>query len=240
MRPRDHHLRDDTLVDLAARLLPSEETERALEHLKSCPACEERFRILAADREWFVSVAAGGGAVRASRGRWGFAFAGAAAVLVAALLLWALQEPVPVHDPWLPIEKEQAVLRSSVGPGNGSDLLRALEAYRDRDVGEALRRLRQARVPEAYRPLCDLYLASALAVDHQDAQAAEVLLGLDVATLPQPWRRRAQWIRYVVWLRQGRGEEAAALLETLSKGDNEIGRRARQERARFGATGKNR
>ena len=56
MKARDDHPNDDTLVDLAARLLTSDETEIALGHLKQCVACEERFCALAADREWFVSA----------------------------------------------------------------------------------------------------------------------------------------------------------------------------------------
>ncbi|HKQ62296.1 MAG TPA: hypothetical protein VJS92_13475 [Candidatus Polarisedimenticolaceae bacterium] len=236
------HVGDDRLLDLLHELLTPETAEATLAHLRECAECEERFRVLAAERETLrtrprprlvdgrVQLA---GAARGRRGLLFGVLGTAAAALLALVLLPQLsrQATAPARY-FLPVDEHETRARSRQLAEDGADVLAAIEAYRRHDVQRALAELLRARVPEGYRDLHSLYLASCLELSGQPVEALGLLEALNVATLPQPWRRRAEWIEYRAWHARGDEARAAELLERLAAAPDEIGELARSERAR--------
>ncbi len=231
-RPREHAT-DDRLIDLAHGLLEPAEAALCLAHVSGCGPCEERLRAVARERAHLVAEHAPGvarpamhGAIRAG----GVAAAVVAACLIVVALLPSASrtEPQPAAY-WLPIDREEAVLRSDGDVDASQDLAQALAAYRGRDVARATELLIEARVSPSHEPVRDLYLASALALGGHFAEAAPVLDRLHVDTLPEPWRARARWIAYSVARATGDSAAAAALLERLAGAAGEVGELARRE-----------
>ncbi|HKQ63049.1 MAG TPA: hypothetical protein VJS92_17300, partial [Candidatus Polarisedimenticolaceae bacterium] len=107
-----------------------------------------------------------------------------------------------------------------------------LEAYGRRDAAGALAALDRAEVPAAYRPLRDLFRASALLIENRPAEARELLESLSLRAMPEPWRDRASWLLYAALHRTGDTDRAAELLDELTGLPGEIGELARAERGR--------
>jgi len=224
------HATDDRLIDLAHGLLEPVESSACLAHLGRCAACEDRFRAIVGER---ARVAAEHALPLATSRRRVFAAAVVAALLTTAVLLGIRRDAEPGRVAyWLPIEREEAVLRSEAESDSGAEIGRGLVAYRSHDAALAVRLLAAARVPQDHEPLRDLYLASALELDGRLAEAARVLDRLNVDTLPEPWRTQARWVDYRVARGLGDDGRAAALLGRLESAPGEIGDLARRERER--------
>ena len=240
---RQHPIDESTLIDLAHGLLPPSEQGEALAHIRACPECENRFRVIVADRErsratgapravWPGGVEKRPG-LRHSKGlRWV-----AAAAVVLTIGVYALQRntvrPAPIPY-WIPVEEEATVLRSSTGL-QGEHVDSALDGYLKRNAATAVRELRALEVsPDnaTVASLRDLFLASALVNAGQYAEAIKVLDALSIDTLPTQWRRQARWVHYLALMELGRREEAGLLLEELVDEPGEIGRRAKDAAGR--------
>jgi hypothetical protein len=72
-----------------------------------------------------------------------------------------------------------------------------------------------------------VYLGSALALSGRYGEAADVLRGVSLTAIPDPWGREARWTLYVALVECGRGQAADSLLKSLAEEPGEIGRRAR-------------
>ena len=225
------HATDDRLIDLAHGLLEPAERSACLAHVGKCSTCEERFRAIAGEHARLD--AAGAPPVSSHRVRYVVAASIAALLLFAAALRVGRATDVGPAPYWLPIEREQAVLRAHGDAEAPADLARALEAYAKQDAPLAVELLRAADPPAEYKPLRDLYEASALELGGDAAEAQRVLDGLHVDTLPEPWRTQARWVAYASARDQGQDDRAAALLETLARASGEIGELARRERERW-------
>ena len=231
---RTPHPSDDRLIDLAAGLLLGPEAAACLAHLGACATCEERFRGIAGERARVEAERAP--AVRPRTGRWVGAAAAAAALLVIALLAGPRQEALAGPPPyWLPTDREEAVLRADGEAESSTELARALAVYRSRDARLAASLLREARVSESHERLRKLYLASALSLAGDAAEASAVLEGLDDTAFPEPWRSQARWVGYTVACASGEAARAAALLHELHSARGEIGELARRETERRAA-----
>jgi len=245
------HPSDDTLFDLAHDLLGGS-AESVLVHVRACAACETRLRAFGRDRELLRGVPPGSD-WRAASGtrpaprilpfpsvsRWTVPVAAAAALAMIVLVPALRQNHArPVESPWLPVATSGTLLRNSPGDASRADLQRALEIYSTGEPGPALEALQNLVLPpgaEYENSIRALYLASALVLNARPVDAVAVLDALETATLPEPWRRWAQWTRYVAVRDAGRGNEAADLLNTLAGLDNDVGERARAERRRLEA-----
>jgi hypothetical protein len=226
-----HHATDDRLIDLAHGLLDPEESSMCLAHVGKCRTCEDRFRAIAGEHARLVAHAAPAPVGRRRPILVAAASLAALLVLGAALRFGRTSDAGP-SPYWLPIEREQAVLRSHSDATAPADLARALAAYEKEDARLAARLLNEAEIPEEYEPLRDLYLASALALDGRAAEAAAVLDRLHIDTLPEPWRTQGRWVAYAIARARGDDDRAAALLERVARANGEIGDLARRERWR--------
>ena len=70
--------------------------------------------------------------------------------------------------------------------------------------------------------------ASALVREGRYERALSALDSLEIATLPQPYRDRARWERYLALDRSGRAEEAREVLTDLASRPGELAERARR------------
>jgi hypothetical protein len=224
------HATDDRLIDLAHGLLEPAERSACLAHVGKCSACEVRFRAIAGEHARLAAEVAP--SISSHGTRYAVAASIAALLLVAAALRFGRTTDAPAPY-WLPIEREQAVLRSHGDGEAPAEFARALEAYAQQDARRAARLLREANVPKEYLPLRDLYLASALELGGDAAEAQAVLDRLHIDTLPEPWRTQARWVDYTSARDQDQDDRAAALLETLARASGEIGELARRERERW-------
>ena len=128
--------------------------------------------------------------------------------------------------------------RNAPAPPGLAVLDDALRAYDEHDPERALALLENARVraddhrTEAIRRL---YQASALVNAGRPGQALEVLEGLDARLLEDPWRARAEWVRYLALRDAGRRADAEAQLRRIERlqGDRDVDRRVHDERARL-------
>ncbi|MGH9869859.1 MAG: hypothetical protein ACREAA_17070 [Candidatus Polarisedimenticolia bacterium] len=231
------HLAEDALIDLLHGLLPAGEAESMLGHMRSCSACEERFRMAARDNERARAVGAPlmRPANGASRRRWKVAGV-AAGILMGALLAVLLRDRPAVEPYWLPVEEDQVSLRSLDTDEPPRELLSALDAYKERDARRALEWLERAPVSSSYRGVRDVYLASALVNDGRNAEAGRVLRGLGLETMPQPWRSRARWLLYLV-MKEDNDPGAPALLNQLADDPDVVGEWARRELRSAGLSG---
>jgi len=121
------------------------------------------------------------------------------------------------------------VLRADGEAESSTELARALAVYRSRDARLAASLLREARVSESHERLRKLYLASALALSGDAAQASAVLDGLDETAFPEPWRSQARWVGYTVACAVGDAGGAERRLRELRSASGEIGELARRE-----------
>jgi hypothetical protein len=132
---------------------------------------------------------------------------------------------------WIPVESQVLHSRSATAPADSS-FAAGLRAYAERDAAAAIALLEAARTQEGWEDLRRVYLASALVHASQGDTALGILQGLDVQTLPQPWRDRAQWVRFQALQATGRHAEADSLLHGLIDATGEVGAMARERRSR--------
>jgi hypothetical protein len=158
----------------------------------------------------------------------------AVAAVLAFVMLFPRQTSESLAEYWLPTDRAEALLRSDPVPDPDSRFFRALTAYRNRDAAETARLLEASSVPDGYKDLRDLFLASSLLLDGHAREAAEVLDAMDLDTLQQPERRRGQWILYIALRKLGEDQRADTILDELAGADNDIGVKARRERERIG------
>jgi hypothetical protein len=112
----------------------------------------------------------------------------------------------------------------------------ALRAYENQDES-AVEMLETAPVPDGDATtdsIRRLYQASALVNEGRAALALEVLDTFDARTLPEPWRSRAGWVRYLALKQVGGLDAAQALLDQLAGTMGDVGEMARKERERIG------
>ena len=232
------HVADERCLDLVHGLLPGDELERVLQHVRGCASCESRVRRITADREALRARFGRGGAAvrgveRASRWRlvrrW-LPIAAAATLVIAFAVRTNLPARAPVAGRWIPVEQGE-ILRRGAGAGMDPLLRQGLLAYARRDAVGAVRSLRASRVQGSEAQLRSLYLASALVWSSRPVEALGVLDSLTAAGLPEPWRSEALWVRYLALDRAGRRAAADAQLRALQAAPGDVGRLAR-ERAR--------
>lgn len=239
--PIPEHVNEDWLINLLNDLLKADEKRAGLAHLQDCPECEAHFQRLARDRERLVAAPG----PRFVDGRivfkeqrqapvpWRRKWFGGVSAAAAAILLFLggawWQARTDVLEYWLPVGQPEALLRSSPPSQQAENFLAGLEAYRARDARRALELLRNAQVEDDEASLRDLYIASALVLSESYAEADSVLRHLDVSTLPQPWRRQAQWVHYISLRKTGQSRMALKILEKLIDEPGEIGELARHE-----------
>lgn len=252
--PGAAHPSDDELLDLAHQLLEPGIASGLLDHVRACAACEARFRIAAQDRDYWLARPPGTAARRTpaqlvpppeaprrmaslhSFPRWATPVAAAAALALVVLAPSLRHRGAPSDPRWLPVTHEHTLLRTPALAGAGVGLDRALGVYRSGDAAGALRELQALAIPPeaAFESsLRQLYLASALVLNAQPAEALRTLDSLDVPTLPEPWRRWARWTRYLAARDAKQDREAQALLADLSRYPNDVGEYARAEQARL-------
>jgi hypothetical protein len=220
------HVADDRLIDLATGLLPAEEEAEVLRHLKACPACEDRFRETCRDAE--LARLRGPAGKRRVRLPW-WASAAAAVLLVAVLaFVWNRPEAPDPAAYWLPLGADTVGLRTSAADPDPV-LEAATRAYRRRDAGEVVALLQGKEIPSTHDPL-KIALASAYVKVGRPADAQTVLDALDIATIPQPDRDRARWIRCAALLGEGKTAEAREELDALASRPGEFSEAARRLR----------
>jgi hypothetical protein len=232
------HLPDGRLIDLESGLLDPASRARAMEHLRTCAACEARLREAHGDAERLAlrpapRLGMGSGTTpsvaRPARppARPLLWAAAAAALLVAAAVPWVLRRGLDDGlDYWLPGDANVLLARSAVPLEDDALYREAIAAYDRRDVAQVIALLDSRAIPPEYAPL-NLLLASALEREGRHARARAVLERLDVETLPQPARDQARWILYVSLRRDGRDGEARQVALDLARGEGTLARRAR-------------
>jgi hypothetical protein len=244
------HLTEDEIMDL----LQSDsgraaEDDELLQHLRRCDLCERTF----AERAGRMERLRAGPIPRWEPGR-GFVLdasppprerarapsvarrivawvpIAAAAAVLAMIVVPSLRGPrdsTPSRPYWMPVDGDLLALRSSGDP-NLDDLGSALDAYRAGDAANAARLLEAVTVETELDELRRIYLASALVLSGQPARAAEVLAGIDLDTVPMPWRDRAWFTLHKAYAALGRRDEARAIAGRL-RDSPEVGDRVRAE-----------
>lgn len=247
------HLTEDRLIDLLAGLLARSEETSAVAHMRECELCENHFRLLGRERESLLAKPAprfvGGEIVlprydvvrlrprilRSSRAKWiSGATAVAAAVVIALATHLVGPSPSDAEDYWLPTPDEPITIAPDPGPP--TELQMAIEAYEEHDPARALALLENTRAPqrdEETEMLRRLYQASALVNDDRASEAKQILDDLNISNLQEPWRGRANWVRYLTLRNTDQTVGAEEILQRLASEPGEIGEMARQERERL-------
>jgi len=246
------HVSEDRLIDLLGGLLDQAAEGETLAHLKTCEMCERHFRMLVSERETLRTKPApavqGGHIVlpeystpdnviqlrRRRRVRWISASAVAAAAVLAFVIPYILRPATSgALKYWMPTSEETPV---ETPAGTEIESLQdALRAYENRDE-RAVEMLESAPVPEgdmATDSIRRLYQASALVNEGRGARALEVLNTFNANTLPEPWRARAGWVRYLALKQVGGLDAAQAMLDQLADTMGDVGEMAREERERL-------
>jgi len=236
----DVHLSADQLLDLVQGLLSGPERDGMLRHLKSCRACEERFRSAGREvqilriRAARVATTPPLPAIDRARPLWKrWTLAACAAVLILATSWTLIRNSSRQRDDldyWLPVVGEEVVLRSKPAGAESGPLLAAVEAYGRHDTARVVELLANRDLSQ-YAPL-HLILASALVWQGRNTEARDLLIRWDVPLLPQPHRDRARWILYVARKRAGEETEAEAIARDLTSRPGEFAERARRALAR--------
>jgi len=247
------HVSEDRLIDLLGGLLETTAESETLAHLKTCDMCERHFRMLVSERETLRAKPApsvkGGHIVlpeysapdnviqlrHRRRVRWISASAVAAAAVLAFVVPYILRPTTSgALKYWMPTSEETA---TEAPEGTEIESLQdALRAYENRDE-RAVEMLESAPVPAgdmATDSIRRLYQASALVNDERGAEALDVLDTINANTLPEPWRSRAGWVRYLALTQSGESDASQALLDQLADTMGDVGEMARQERERLG------
>jgi hypothetical protein len=224
------HVSEDRLIDLSRGLLPPDERARTLAHVSACAACEEKFReICGAAAKLAVAESLPTLTARRRRVVRISIAATAATLLIAVLGAWVLRRnPAPSDaEAWLPVESERVMFRTLPGSDENALFLQAVEAYSAHDARRVVELLGDRRIPPEYDFL-RLLLASAYVRESSYERALTVLDALDIDSLPQPYRDRARWERYLALNRSAKAEEALSVLSELASRPGEFQARARQ------------
>jgi hypothetical protein len=252
------HLDEELCFSLLLDDLPEEQAEEALKHLGECPTCEDLFRRRAIELErlwaepcplalkkypWSPGPSHTSTVVPLGRWRQGWTWfrtpaallpAGglAAALLVSVLLLIVIprggQHPDDLSLHWLPEAVDLVPVRGEGEVLDSSELLTGLAAYNRRDLSEAVRHLKAARVNAETDRIRALYLGSALALSGDYASAVVQLRSMPADWLPEPLRTEERWTLLVSLRRAGLRKSADSLLSNLKTEPGEIGARARR------------
>ena len=233
------HPTPDTLFDLAAGLVPTDEQAVLLDHLGDCPPCEEEFVQASADLETGRAArpddATVNQALRAiplpqqsRRPIWHTLVpVAAAAVLAIALLL----PPSSDGDGsrMIPLPSPGAELRlRDVGIKADELLTTGLAAYDQGDWNEATRLLEQADTEGAWAPVRSVYLGSALAFSDRLGEARTLLEQIEAHILPDPWGSESRWPLSAVYRKLGETARADSLIAILAEESGSVGDRARE------------
>ncbi|HEX4823595.1 MAG TPA: hypothetical protein VFV19_04755 [Candidatus Polarisedimenticolaceae bacterium] len=217
------HLSEDRLLDLAAGLVERSLAEPLLAHVRSCGACESRFRDICGELE--RSNLAPPVGLRRARVRVAIGLAAAALIgIVLFPLLRVAKAPGPAEY-WLPVENDTVALRAGRPLGDDAVFAEAAEAYARHDAARVIGLLRDRTIPETQDPLKLLYASAAL--HRGDAPGALATLeALEVDSLPQPYRDRAKWIELGALLALSRGDDARRLAAELAARPGEFSKEA--------------
>jgi hypothetical protein len=238
------HIDDDLMTDAVLRLLPPKQLEHVFDHLDECAECETRFRMAVSRFETLQAKAAGAAAagvtkhkrssdmswwrviVRPVLSRPAFATAAVLLILVLVVMIPLQRRQDPGTVAWIPVAGEILEKRSANG-GADDRFWTGLEAYRRHRADEAIDNLTAAKATGPYRDLRNIYLASALANSSRFDEAMELINGVVVDDLPQPWREEVRWVRAVALIGTGDTESGLATIELLAGVDGRVGDRAR-------------
>jgi len=251
------HLDEDACLDLVHGLLRREEEKPLLAHARACTACQELVRSAIAERErlraqagLMRSKSSARGKIRTGRwvDRWVEWIPGAGRIPVprlalglgaAAIAIVVISTRLPMGGPsgsdevrlqWLPEVSGTLVSRDPRSEETDPKLVAGLKAYAHHDAAEAIRHLEASRASGRTESLRLVYLGSALAWDGRHDEAAATLRGLDVESLPEPWRSETQWTLALALRATGRMKSADSLLSTLATTEGAVGERARSLR----------
>lgn len=247
------HIDDGRMIDLLNGLVQDDVASVLLAHLKTCADCEQRFVRLARHHETLRSrpspyLSADGRITQrssSSRGprRWTLSAVG---LLVAAVAVLAVIVPrmLPPADSgagvyWMPTEDDERTIRAREDVSNLRHLAEGVEAYRKHDLDratDALESIEFGRLQQEFESIRRLYLASAYVNEQRYEAAIELLPEWAMVHFPMPWRQRARWVAYLANRGAGNAEAASQLLDTLVEAGGDIGKRAREERERVGAS----
>lgn len=230
------HITETRLIDLAAGLLSSAEQRDVMGHVRWCAECENRLRLIVADRESTRSSPApalSDGRIQLARKNRRpailvpAAIAAAAVVLVVAVGLLVVDHEDSVPDYWIPITGEAVILRTV--DDAMTDALRAYQAHDAKAAVEELRAFTPSSDDPTASTLRDVYLASALVNAGRPSEGLELLKSPTLNYLPGQWRGHAQWVRYVALRRTDKDKEADEVLDALGAEPGEMGDKARAE-----------
>lgn len=157
---------------------------------------------------------------------------GLAAVIAA--VAWAAcgqNEPDPLRY-WIPAGREVAVAGEDAPPPT-DELWAGISAYDARDLNHAMAYLRTTAAPGGYGDIGKVYLASAFTLAGRHQRALSTLSRLETPALPPPWRDEADWIRYIALSGANQEQEAARLLDELTRRAGAIGDLARERKRRI-------
>ena len=257
IRTPSSHFDEDACLDLVHGLLRREEEEPLLAHARACTACQELVRSMAAEREQLRAQAAfmrskssARGQVRAGRwvDRWVDWITGAGRIPIprlalglgaAAIAIVVISTRLPMGGPsgsdevrlqWLPEVSGTIVSRDPRSEETDPELVAGLKAYAHHDAAGAIRQLEASRASGRTESLRLVYLGSALAWAGRYDEAAATLHGLDVESLPEPWRSETRWTLAMALRATGRMKGADSLLSTLATTEGDVGERARSLR----------
>ncbi len=238
------HLDDDLCIDLLAGLLPNEDRERQLEHIRACPACEQLLRRNASERERLHSSAAKLAAnkrtsvVPLSSARrsplrtagWTAGFALAAAITALIVLPHRAKMDLGLRP--MPAFTELTRMRAEGSASIEAKLAEGLNAYSEARYEQAIPFLRDAAEASArFEMMRRVYLGNALAMTGDHTEAVATLESLPFAVLPDPWAGEAAWTLALSYMESGRMASADSLLALLADQPGAIGLRASVLRA---------
>ncbi len=236
--PNRGHPTPDTLFDLAAGLVPTDEQAALLDHLNDCPPCEDEFVQATADLETGRATRPDDAVIdqvvktipfprQSRRPRWQTLVPiAAAAVLAVALLLPVMSDGdgsrlIPLPSPGAELRLRDAGLAAD------DMMVAGLEAYDQRDWNEAIRLLNEADDDGTWAPVRGVYLGSALAFSDRLGEARTVLEQLDAQILPDPWGSESRWTLSTVYRKLGKTVRADSLVTVLADESGVVGDRAR-------------
>ena len=237
--PNRGHPTPDTLFDLAAGLVPTDEQTALLDHLSDCPPCEDEFVQASADLETGRATRPDDHVIdqvvktipfpqQSRRPRWQTLVPVAAAAVLAIALLLPLTSDgdgsrlIPLPSPGAELRLRDAGLAAD-------DMMAAgLEAYDKGSWDEAVRLLPEADNDGTWAPVRSVYLGSALAFSDRLGEARTVLEEFDAQILPDPWGSESRWTLSTVYRKLGETVRADSLVTVLADESGDVGSRARK------------
>lgn len=249
-RDTGNHPGDNRCCDLIMGLLSGTESDGLVRHFEKCPACEERFRRLAADWETagvlalrapvngarVTETAVGRERTRARivrmwqrpRLRLGFAVVLAAVVLLLNLPAGTGDRYVEMLTPLPDLGENGAVFpRSGAVALPDGRLDEGLAAYNLGEFDDAVELMRGIELPGPAGVFRDIYYGSSLAMTGAWGEAVDVLETVPYDLVPEPWSGEARWTFYVALRGAGYDNRAGTLLREIAGGAGPTAERAR-------------